>query len=355
MSSTTCIASTFATSVDRITEREWTDLLPQFADASIYQTWAYGAVHWGEKQLSHLVLRRNGTVLAAAQLRLIRLPILRRGIAYLRWGPLWQRKGTAADVEVLREMSKALVAEYVSRRGLLLRVIPNCYQSEGVAIVVRAACEEHGIMLEEGVAPYHTFRLDVTPDLDALRKRFDSKWRNKLNGAERNALTVVEGTTDDLYGQFVSAYHEMMARKTFDTSVDVGEFGRIQSKLPDGFKMRIFLCRKEGRAMNGLAVAPGGDTAIYLLGATSDEGTKLKGSYLLHWRALQWLKERGIQWYDLGGINPEKNPGVYAFKKGFSGQEDYHLGRFMCSASRLSRAIVSVGERLAALRGSSGN
>src|ERR1041385_3162014 len=68
----------FTVSLDDVSEAEWNELLPRFADANIYQTWAYGAVCWGEKQLSHLLLRRDAEVVAAAQLRIVRVPLLNK-------------------------------------------------------------------------------------------------------------------------------------------------------------------------------------------------------------------------------------------------------------------------------------
>ena len=62
-----------------------------------------------------------------------------------------------------------------------------------------------------------------------------------------------------------------------------------------------------------------GDSAIYLLGATSDAGLNSKGAYFLQWTMIRWLKRTGIKSYDLGGIDPEGNPGVYHFKRGISG------------------------------------
>src|SRR3954465_13655796 len=94
----------FTVSVDQIGEKHWNEVLLRFADASIYQTWAYGAVCWGEKQLSHLLLKRGGEVVAAAQLRLVRLPLLNKGVAYLRWGPLWRLRGHTIEPGVLDEM-----------------------------------------------------------------------------------------------------------------------------------------------------------------------------------------------------------------------------------------------------------
>src|SRR5881392_3457596 len=106
----------FTISVDQIGEQDWNKLLPTFSDASIYQTWAYGAVCWGEKQLSHLLLKRGAEVVAAAQLRLVRLPVVNKGVAYLRWGPLWRLRGQPIEPSVLDEMLSALHNEYVDRR-----------------------------------------------------------------------------------------------------------------------------------------------------------------------------------------------------------------------------------------------
>ena len=52
--------------------------------------------------------------------------------------------------------------------------------------------------------------------------------------------------------------------------------------------------------MAGLVASAMGDSAIYLLGATSDEGLKSKGAYLLQWTLIKWLKECGFKWYDSG-------------------------------------------------------
>ena len=63
-----------------------------------------------------------------------------------------------------------------------------------------------------------------------------------------------------------------------------------------------------------------GNKGIYLLGASNDTGRKLKGSYLLQWKAIEWMKAQGCKWYDLGGIDPVENKGTYIFKSGLSGK-----------------------------------
>ena len=68
-------------------------MLDQFEDANVYQTWSYGGIRWGKKNLSHLVLKRNDEVVGIAQIRIVRPTKLKFGMAYLRWGPLCHRRG----------------------------------------------------------------------------------------------------------------------------------------------------------------------------------------------------------------------------------------------------------------------
>jgi hypothetical protein len=112
------------------------------------------------------------------------------------------------------------------------------------------------------------------------------------------------------------------------TTVDVGEFGRICENLPTGLKLKILICEHQGQPVSSIVCSALGDTGIYLLGATHDEGLNTKGAYLLQWTMIKWLKENGFQFYDLGGIDPEQNPGVYHFKQGFSGRDVSRIAPF---------------------------
>lgn len=339
--------------VDRTTPVEWLQMLDLFNDANIYQTWSYGKVRWGDN-LSHLVLKRGGEVLAIAQLRIVRPTSFKFGMAYLRWGPLCERRGRPLDPEVLLRMARALEAEYVGKRKLFLRIIPNAFAGSPRAAAVQCAFSAftpEALTLEN---TYRTFVLDLAPSLEELRNRFDPKWRNKLSGAERNHLKVIAGNGLEEYETFCRIYKNMRDRKAFETTVDVDEFRRIQEDLAEGHRMRILICEDNGIAVAGLAVSAIGDSAIYLLGATSDEGLHSKGAYLLQWTALRWLKEHGIRWYDLGGIDPEGNPGVYNFKRGMSGSDVFRMNPLVASNSSVSSAMAKAGMAMQrAFRGSS--
>ena len=315
-------------------------MLDLFDDADIYQTWSYGSVRWGEKNLSHLVVKRNSEVVAMAQLRIVRPTSLKFGMAYLRWGPLCQRRGTELDSETILRMARALEDEYVTKRRLLLKILPNAFvgssRSELLQSAFSAFTQERGIPANT----YRTFILDLSPSLEELRRGFDPKWRNKLVGAEKNALNVITGTGIDGYRTFCRMYKQMRDRKTFETTVDIEEFGRIQRDLPETQRLQVLICEQHGVPVAGLVASVIGNSAIYLLGATSDNGLKAKGSYLLQWTLIRWLKENGVRWYDLGGIDPEVNPGVYQFKRGLSGTDLTQLLPLMACNNILSWVLV---------------
>ena len=313
--------SLYRVEIDTVTAAEWSELLGRFADANLYQTWSYGAVRWSEKNLSHLVLRRNGEVAGLAQVRIVCSPLVKRGVAYLRWGPLCQLRGHELELETTRQMALALHEEYVKKRCLFLRVLPNAFVSSPRANIFHTAFSTLGKVSSRPANPERTFLLDLSPSLEELRKKLDQKWRNQLNRAEKNNLTIVAGNGGAEYRVFLQIYEKMWSRKRFDTTVDVNEFGRIGGDLPAGLKFKILICEHQGKPVSGIVCSAIGNTGIYLLGATHDEGLNTKGAYLLQWTMIRWLKENGFQFYDLGGIDPEKNPGVFHFKQGFSGQD----------------------------------
>jgi len=330
--------------VDSVTESDWCGLLDRFEDANIYQTWAYGSVRWGTKSLSHLVLKRDGEVLGMAQLRIVRPRNFRLGIAYLRWGPLCHLRTQELDPTIVHAMATALREAYVEKRGLYLEILPNAFSDSRRAEIFRSAFSRFDQRSGISAKKYRTFVLDLSPSLDELRKKLDKKWRNQLNAAERNDLRIIEGGSIGEYDIFCKLYAQMRERKRFETTVSTEEFRRIQEHLPANQRMRILICEHKEQPVAGLVCSAIGDSAIYLLGATNENGMKLKAAYLLQWAMIRSLKDRRIHYYDLGGIDPIANPGVHHFKSGVNGADVSHISPLIACDNRFSAAFVKAGQ-----------
>jgi hypothetical protein len=328
--------------VDLVDPVEWIDLVEQFCDASLYQTWAYAAVRWGEKNASWVVLKHRNKPVAIAQLALATSARMKCGVAQLRWGPICVSKEKGMEAEGLLWMADALHREYVQKRGLYLRVLPNAFIGTPRGERFRSAFTQFKQEEFESGESFRTIVVDLSRPLGEIRKQLDQKWRNQLNRAERNGLLVVDGA-DDL-PSVERMYHELLRRKRFMPGSNLNELLEVNRRLSPKEKLRIFVCKAQGSPIACVIVSAMGDSGIYLVGASNSTGLQLKGSYFLQWHAIKWLKESGAMFYNLGGINPESNPGVYHFKKGLSGQDVQYIPPLCSCANPLSWAVWRTGK-----------
>jgi lipid II:glycine glycyltransferase (peptidoglycan interpeptide bridge formation enzyme) len=308
------LAEGYEAAIDRWTAETWGEVLSRFDEASIYQTWSYGAVRQGSDKLSHLVLRYGACDVAAAQIRLMSLPLVGEQIAFVRWGPMMQQGPSRP--EVLRQALRALRNEYVCRRGMLLRVLPRVRDVDGELLTI---FQQEGFAPSDARENRRTLLLDLTADLKTIRAGMRKTWRAELSKAERANLQVVCGEDDGLYDEFTALFGEMSRRKRFFDGVSVDEFRRIQASLPISNKMQIWVCRAEGEPCAAAVVSAVGKTGLYVFGASNELGRQTKAAYLLQWSVVQRLKSQGCTVYDLNGINPDANPGTYVFKAGLCG------------------------------------
>jgi len=288
-----------------------------------------GELRGGEKNLSHLILRKDGEIVGICQIAIKKILGLKAGIANIHRGPLWRKSGNKPKLKDLYQMILTLKNEYAIKRGLLLRIWPNEFENSEKNIV--SIFNEIGFRQNSSAPRYRTLRLDLSPPIEELRKNLIRNWRNHLNRAEKNGLNIIEGSSDDLYKVFLNLLTEMLDRKRFVPGVDYNKFRMIQNELPKSHKMKIVVCEFEGDPVCAAICSAIGDTGIYLFGATANKGLKLNGSNLLQWHIIKWLKEQGFRWYDLCGIDPKGNPGVYHFKCGIAGKtgkDEKLIGQF---------------------------
>ncbi len=330
--------------VNKIDKTTWNGYLNLFKDANIYQTWPYGSYAKGGNNLSHIVLRQEGNIAGLAQVRIMKTPILNRGIAYLYRGPLWRLKNEESSEDKLLNILQALKNEYAGKQKLLLRVVPNEILSEDKSI--ESVFINAGFSGNLNIKGDRTFFLDLNPPIDQLKKNLNSSWRRNLNKAGRNDLEITEDAGIKSFDTFLKLYDEMLDRKGFRQYVNPELFRKIQQELPPELKMIVIIAYKDNIPVSGAIGTLIGEKAIYLFGATSNQGTSTNASFLVHWRLLSWFKDHNCKIYDLGGINPELNPGVYRFKSGMGGKDVRHLPAYEACEDIISKSVVKLGERI---------
>lgn len=320
----------------------WENVVQLFEDANPYQTWAYGSVRWGTGSLSHLVLYNQGKPVAAAQVRLLVLRIVGRGIAYVTSGPMRKLENADCDEDVDNLIFRALYNEYVLVRNLYLRVIPYEILEKHTSLL--SVLKSENFRKDANTRKYRTFLINLSPSLDELVMSLRKSWRKNLRRAQREPITISEGSDDGLFGQFLHLYSEMYDRKGFDEALDVREFRDIQKLFPEKMKFHILVAAYGEEALSGMMWSEIGRTGLIMFSATGHKGLTMNSSYLLRWTMLERMKERGCRFLDQGGIDPVANPDGYAYKRGFGGDDVEHIGTYWSCKSVISYIVVRFSE-----------
>jgi hypothetical protein len=324
----------------------WQDLARTFDDYNYRQIWEFGqaCAHRLAASSEHVALRQGTQILGLADVRIKRLPLLRTGIAYITGAPMVRQSGQS-DPQRLRTCLHALLDEYVNRRRLVLRILAAPGTPDWNAAQQQVFLDL-GFLAAQHVPGYRTLLLDINrPEAD-IRKTLAQKWRNGLNRAERNNLTIRSGTSMELFDRFCDLYRRLLDRKPFHVDLHADFYARVQQCLAEPEAFIVSLADNAGHTVAGHVASILGDTCVYLLGASGQQALQDKSSYLLQWHTIQTARQHGCRWYDLGGIDPEANPGVYHFKQGLGGTDTTAAGPFERQPVGIRRHIVRGCERM---------
>jgi lipid II:glycine glycyltransferase (peptidoglycan interpeptide bridge formation enzyme) len=332
--------------IRRIDREEWQRLAPTFLDYNYRHLWDFGvacAMRLGGMS-EHIALRQGNDVIGMADIRIKKIPIFKTGIAYINGGPIVRRDNNT-DAKRLKFCLQALIDEYIEKRGLVLR-IRTPLGSPDWNHTQTSVFSEMGFALSTRVPRYRTLLLNINRPIEDIRKNLEQKWRNCLNNAEKKSYGIRSSTAPELFTEFCTLFEQLIQRKQFDVDLDARFYAQVQNQLADGERFHISLADVEGNMAAGHVSSMLGDSCVYLLGASNQEGLRSKASYLLQWHIIQIARKQGCRWYDVGGIDPEGNPGVYHFKQGLGGIDITAPGPFEISPSRLKAHLVAGGEYL---------
>ncbi|MBN1984006.1 MAG: peptidoglycan bridge formation glycyltransferase FemA/FemB family protein [Chitinivibrionales bacterium] len=328
------LPSSYSCTILPLSQHEWSSILSQFCDASLYQTWEYGSVRWGKEFIEHIVLKKDESIVAAAQVRLMKLPLIPVRLAYITWGPLWKTRNQKPDPHHYRLILSALKNHYFKKKNFsFIIIIPNGFMKTDADLAAIARHERFRKLKLFFSQNRRTIVIDLSKSEEELRKRLDKKWRYSLKCSEKETIRIVEGFDDTLFQTFVSLYNELKEQKGF-AGVNCEQFARMQSLFEPHNRMRVTIGYHNDHPVSGSVCTLIGDNALGIMNATNAVGRKMLTSFLMQWDMILWAKKNGAKGYDLSGINRLKNPSVYHFKAGLNGDEQTLVGVY-CQGKNL--------------------
>lgn len=317
----------------------WDELVAEFADAAHEQTHALRGALWRANRVERVAVLRGDRVIGLALALTVLARPLRRGIAYIKFGPLWRRRNEGEDRNNLVHVIDGLVAHFVERRRLCLKILP-------------APDPDYMHVLSETLAllgfwrrplpDANRFLVNLRVDEARQRASLSKRWRYNLKHVLQRNLGIAVETGADALATFDRMFGEMERRKAYRSDSWLDVYARLKQNMPDAVRPTVIIVRENGNAVAGAVIGHIGDIAYYLYGATSDRGVQLHAGYAMQWWIVGWLRQRGLQWYELGG--EAGGPGMRQYKKGLVGKEGGVValaGEFILCRDPISHAFAA--------------
>lgn len=332
--------------VERINRDHWNECVHTFADHNYRHVWEYGETIAARNGATseHVAVKRDGQVIALADVRIKTIPVVGGGVAYVGGGPL-TRRNDSPDTAALHDALQALAAEYVDRRGLTLRVMCPL-GSEAWNANASQTLTDCGFVAASWPKRYRTIAINTARPIDDIRESFSKNWRKNLRRGEQRGVSIRVSREAQAFEPVLALYDELLDRKGFDVELDAKFYAAANEVMTRDQRFTVILAECEGEICGMNVVSQLGDTLVGIIGATTYEGAKRYAAYLLEWAAIELAHANGQVRYDMGGIDPDDNPGGYDFKRGTRGDDLTAAGPAERKPAGLRAAFAEHGERV---------
>jgi len=275
---------------------------------------------------------------AAALAMMAALPMLKLGLAYVKFGPLWRPRGRPARPQVLSAMLAALEQEFCRRRGLTLRIMPPADPDYADAWIQRL--ESAGFRSVASMAHSDRYFVDLRLSEAEQLASLGAKWRANLRKASTD-LDVREVDPRASLPDFMHLYGAMSERKRFVDQHQVAHAPALVTSADPRLNFRLFMAYAGGRPVAGSILVGSGERIDVPYTASHADALPLRAGYALRWAIINRLRGSGAKWLDLGGH--DGNDGLRHFKAGNVGSRGRVVaipGEFECAGNVLSFAAT---------------
>lgn len=233
----------------------------------------------------------------------------------IRWtnlfrGPVWLKNRVSEPTK--QAVLKKLQRLYSKWRWDFLTIMPELPEGE-------AACR---MMKQAGfrrmMTGFSTIWLDLTKDSEHLRAGLSGKWRNQLTKAEKAGMGIsIGGKKPHQYAWLLEKEQIQQSNKDY-AALPVGFVEQfIAASTPKSGTGVLSVSALQGREkVAGGLFLKHGKSATYHIGWSGEKARKSGAQNLVLWKALMRLKEEGVMYLDLGGLNTAELAGVARFKLG---------------------------------------
>ena len=309
----------------------WDQELIKFSDYNYYQIFSWGEYkrQFGWTPYRFVAHNSKNKIVAMAQCLLRGLPP--------SLGIVWCPGGPVGDVSMINEGLRALCMDTIGKKYMYFR-FRSLHSSDKI---------HNTYLIVEGwnipkrkVSTGLSMVLNLKPSEEELAKKFSKNWRRNLRRFRKDYVSIKHWKNVDI-DEILRIYTSMEKYKGLKTQHSKEELIKLFKEFND--KILVYRCENtNGQTVALRSAIICGEKAWDFLAATNEYARKSYASHELLWTLLKSCKERGVRYYDLSGIDPDGNPGVYNFKKGTGATKVKFLGEWEWASSNMLRFGVNL-------------
>lgn len=302
-------------------KNEWEEFLTRHPEANFLQSWNWGEFHKAlGKKIHRIGFFEDGKLIS---LMLCIVEDAKRGrYMTVPAGPIIDWKNKIA-VELFVNKIKKIANE---EKCVFVRVRPQLISDDFSKKLfsrykfINAPTHLHAEL---------TTQLDITKSEDELMSQMRKATRYEIRKAISQDLTVTKSVDPSSIKKFYELQLVTAKRQKFVPFSYKFLYEQFKIFVESGNAI-LYSAKFKNKLLAQAFIIFYGAEAVYHYGASTPEGRKYPGAYLIQWEAIKEAKYRGMQKYNLWGVSPEdkKNHrfyGISIFKRGFGGADFEYL------------------------------
>ncbi|MBI2613161.1 MAG: peptidoglycan bridge formation glycyltransferase FemA/FemB family protein [Candidatus Levybacteria bacterium] len=302
-------------------KQEWEEFVLSKNEANFLQSWSWGEFH---KALGKTINRTGfyeGNKLAGVMHSIVE-PAKRGKYLTVPGGPIinWRDKNL---INAFAEQIKKIAKE---NNCVFVRVRPQLKSDD----FSKKIFKNLGFVK----APMHlhaelTCQLDITKSEEELMSQMRKTTRYEIKKAMKENVKIITSDNPSDIKKFYDLQIETSKRQKFVPFSYKFLYEQFKVFAENGNAL-LYKAKFEDKLLAYAFVIFYGKEAVYHYGASTDEGRRYPGAYLIQWEAIKEAKIRGMKRYNFWGVSPlekadHRFAGLSLFKRGFGGEDFQYL------------------------------
>jgi len=238
-------------------------------------------------------------------------------------GPIWCRENLPDKTKI--EALKLLQNHFSPLRWNFLCTMPEMPDTLHNRTLLKH------IKARRVMSGFSTVWVDLRPSKEDLRAALKGKWRNQLTKAEKSNLAIsVGGRKEHQYNWLLEKEAAQRSKRRYQATPLGLVPTFIKASTPKSASGLLSLTALSGREkVAGALFLLHGNSATYHIGWANDTARTLNAQNRILWEGMLALKQKGIHFLDLGGLNTTDLAGIARFKLGMGAEPLTLVGAYI--------------------------